>query len=103
MTKKIEEKDLINIIIHLISSSKLLIDEPKEYGPMRLFSAAKFLCKFLRKSSDKNTKIIVEKIIELDPKISRELLNKPEELKICLDDLSKLIAIKIRNQNEQNY
>ena len=46
MTKQIEEKDLINIIIHLISSSKLLIDEPKEYGPMRLFSAAKFLCKF---------------------------------------------------------
>ena len=97
MTKQIEEKDLINIIIHLISSSKLLIDEPKEYGPMRLFSAAKFLCKFLRKSSDKNTKIIVEKVIELDPKISRDLLNKPEELKICLDDLSKLIAIKIRN------
>ena len=97
MTKKIEEKDLINIIIHLISSSKLLIDEPKEYGPMRLFSAAKFLCQFLSKSSDNNTKIIVEKVIELDPKISRDLLNKPEQLKICLDDLSKLIAIKIRD------
>jgi len=30
MRKKIGEKDLINIIIHLISSSRLLIDEPKE-------------------------------------------------------------------------
>ena len=42
MRDSIREKDLLNIVIHLISSSRLIIDEPKEYGPMRLFSAAKY-------------------------------------------------------------
>ena len=100
MRKKIGEKDLINIIIHLISSSRLLIDEPKEYGPMRLFSAAKYLCQLLENTDDQNTKIIVEKIIELDPIISRDFINKPKELKNCLDDLSKLITDHIREYDE---
>ena len=100
MRKKIVEKDLINIIIHLISSSRLLIDEPKEYGPMRLFSAAKYLCQLLENTDDQNTKIIVEKIIELDPIISRDFFNKPKELKNCIDDLSKLITNHIREYDE---
>ena len=100
MKKDIVEKDLINIIIHLISSSRLLIDEPKEYGPMRLFSAAKYLCQLLENTDDQNINIIAEKIIELDPIISRDFFNKPNELKNCLDDLSKLITNHIREYDE---
>ena len=46
------------------------------------------------------SKIIVEKIIELDPIISRDFFNKPKELKNCLDDLSKLITNHIREYDE---
>ena len=38
----------------------------------------------------------VEKILELDPVISRDYFNKPEELKLCLDELSKLISSNIK-------
>ena len=96
MRDSIREKDLLNIVIHLISSSRLIIDEPKEYGPMRLFSAAKYLCKLIENSENRNTKNIVEKILELDPVIPRDYFNKPEELKLCLDELSKLISSNIK-------
>ena len=56
-----KEKDILNVIIHLISSSRLIIDEPKEYSPMRLFSAAKYLCKLLENTDDRNIRIIIEK------------------------------------------
>ena len=92
MKNNIEEKDLINVIIHLISSSRLIIDEPKEYSPMRLFSAAKYLSRLMENTDDQHIKIIVDKIIELDPIISRDLFNKPKELQECLDDLSKFIT-----------
>jgi len=94
-----KEKDILNVIIHLISSSRLIIDEPKEYSPMRLFSAAKYLCKLLENTDDRNIRIIIEKIVELDPIISRDYFNKPEELKICLDNFSKLIAQNLKEND----
>ena len=94
-----KEKDILNVIIHLISSSRLIIDEPKEYSPMRLFSAAKYLCNLLENTDDRNIRIIIEKIVELDPIISRDYFNKPEELKICLDNFSKLIAQNLKEND----
>ena len=41
-----------------------------------------------------------EEIIELDPIISRDFINKPKELKNCLDNLSKLITNNIREYDE---
>ena len=99
MTKIKKEREILNVIIHLISSSRLIIDEPKEYSPMRLFSAAKYLCKLLENTDNKNIKIIIEKIVELDPVISRDYFNKPEELKSWLDNFSKLIAQNLKEND----
>ena len=100
MNNSIKEKDLINVIIHLISSSRLIIDEPKEYSTMRLFSAAKYLCRLLKDTDDQNINLIVKKIIELEPIITRDLFNKPKELKLCLDVLSIFITKHIRGFDE---
>ena len=67
MNNSIKEKDLINVIIHLISSSRLIIDEPKEYSTMRLFSAAKYLCRLLKDTDDQNINLIVKKLLSLNP------------------------------------
>ena len=86
------EKHLFNIIIHLISSSRLLIDEPKEYGPMRLVTAASYISRYLENNTNSTNKIILKNIQNIDTLVSRNLFDKPEELKTKLDELSINLA-----------
>ena len=93
------EKDLFKIIIHLISSSRLLIDEPKEYGPMRLLTAASYLSQFLENHTNFKEKKLLKSIQNIDILVSRNLFDKPEKLKSTLDELSKNLA-KFLKKNE---
>ena len=86
------EKNLFNIIIHLISSSRLLIDEPKEYGPMRLVTAASYISRYLENNTNCTNKIILKNIQNIDTLVSRNLFDKPEKLKNKLDELSINLA-----------
>ena len=86
------EKNLFNIIIHLISSSRLLIDEPKEYGPMRLVTAASYISRYLENNTNCTNKIILKNIQNIDTLVSRNLFDKPEKLKKKLDELSINLA-----------
>ena len=86
------EKHLFNIIIHLISSSRLLIDEPKEYGPMRLVTAASYISRYLENNTNCTNKIILKNIQNIDTLVSRNLFDKPEKLKTKLDELSINLA-----------
>ena len=86
------EKHLFNIIIHLISSSRLLIDEPKEYGPMRLVTAASYISRYLENNTNCTNKIILKNIQNIDTLVSRNLFDKPEKLKNKLDELSINLA-----------
>jgi len=86
------EKNLFNIIIHLISSSRLLIDEPKEYGPMRLVTAASYISRYLENNTYSTNKKILKDIQNIDILVSRNLFDKPEKLKKKLDELSINLA-----------
>ena len=86
------EKELFKIIIHLISSSRLLIDEPKEYGPMRLVTAASYISRYIENNTYRTDKKLIKNIQEIDTLVSRNLFDKPEKLKSTLDELSINLA-----------
>lgn len=90
-----KEEELIKIIIHLISSSRLLIEEPKEYGPMRLLTAASYLSRYIEKNTNCKNKNILKNIQDTDTIVSRKLFDKPDKLKILLDELSSKLAVYI--------
>ena len=98
MTKIKKEREILNVIIHLISSSRLIIDEPKEYGTMRLVTAASYISKYLENNTYCTNKKLLKNIQDIDTLVSRNLFDKPEKLKTTLDELSIKLANHINTK-----
>lgn len=86
------EDEALEIVAFLVSAARLLLDEPVDYGPMRLLSAAQRLCAAATPRTAGPTRALLEAFDTQIPIWMRERLRNPEGYTAFLDDLGARIA-----------
>ena len=87
----LSEDQAIELLAFLLTAARCLLDEPADYGSMRLLDAAERLCLFAGKEVSPDAQDLFVQIVEEIPKIQR-YINQRERYAESMDSLCASMA-----------
>lgn len=85
------ERESLELVAFLLSSSRIQLDEPLHYASMRLLSAAEKTAEFLEGRVSTAGEKLLDEVNQLIAHAHIEILNE-DEYKATLDTLNRLVA-----------
>ncbi len=92
------EDEVVESLAFLISSARCQLDDPPDYGSMRLLDAAERLSAFVQDRASPQTKKLLALILEESPKIQSVIADR-EQYKSMLDELCRDMAQHLVEQS----
>jgi len=87
----VSEEEVFELLAFLVSAARSLIEEPADYGPMRLLTAAQKLCAFAAPRSADDTGVFAD-LAEHIPHGLRQRLRDPQGYVDFLDETCVTVA-----------
>lgn len=91
-TLVLSEDDALDVVAFLVTAARTLLDEPVDYGPMRLLSAAHHVCNVAAPRSSTAGRALLEEIGAGIPDGLRQRVRDPAAYRAFLDGLCTTIA-----------
>lgn len=88
----LSEDEVFELLAYLVSAARLLVDEPADYGPMRLLSGAQRLCALASPRMGVESRTLLQRLGEEIPGGLRRRLQDPEGYVAFLDDTCTTVA-----------
>lgn len=85
------ENEAVELLAFLITAARCLIDEPADYGAMRLLDAAERLCLFSKERASPEAQELLAHIVAMSPEIQSNV-NQRELFGDELDSLCRKVA-----------
>jgi hypothetical protein len=85
------EEELLELLTFLVTAARNMLDEPANYGPMRLLDAAERLSYFAEGRVSAETGALLRQILEESPRVQSDL-NQRERYQAGLDGLCTAVA-----------
>jgi len=89
--KVLSEDQTLELLAFFLTAARCLLDEPADYGSMRLLDAAERLCSFTKENVSPEAQYLFTLIIEESPKI-QGYINQRERFAESMDTLCASIA-----------
>ena len=89
----LSQDDVLELVAYLVTSARGLLDEPVDYGPMRLLTAAQRLCALAAgRVDDTALRAFLEKLAGDLPRDVAGRISDPERYRRALDEHCREIA-----------
>ena len=86
----LSEDEAIELLAFLVTAARTQSEEPTDYGPLRLLTAAERLTRFISERASPDTRSFLASSLELYPRQLREA--DPEFFDTTLDSLCRAVA-----------
>lgn len=90
-TMILSEDEVVELLAFLITAARGLIDEPNNYGPMRLLDAAERICIMGQDKASPETRELFAHIIAKSPEVQGEI-NRTDRFSSEIDSLCRSVA-----------
>ncbi len=87
----LNEDEAMELLTLLIVSARIQLDEPAQYGPLRLLTAADRLSGFIKARASKETRPLLTQMTEEIPQLHMQM-SDVEGYTAALDNLCKAVA-----------
>ncbi|MBI4277493.1 MAG: hypothetical protein HY660_03465 [Armatimonadetes bacterium] len=88
----LSEEEAIELLAFLVTAARCLLDEPVDYGPLRLLRAAELLCRRVEPRSSEERRQIFRRLAEEIPPNMARRQGDPAGYLAFLDASCRLIA-----------
>ena len=97
----LSEEEAVELLALLITSARIQIDEPAQYGPLRLLTAAERLSTFIKEHASAEAQPMLANLISEIPNMAMYMSDE-ERYVGALDGLCRAVAQHLveRSQNE---
>lgn len=85
------EEEVVELLAFLVTAARNLLDEPANYGPMRLLDGAERLSLFAEGRVSAETQALLQQIMTESPQVQSDL-NQRERYRAGLDGLCTAVA-----------
>ena len=85
--------EILEFVAYLVTSARGLLDEPADYGSMRLLNAAQRLCvQTASRIDDPSLRTVLERLAEDIPRDVVRRISDPQGYREALDDRCRAVA-----------
>jgi hypothetical protein len=86
------EDEAIELLAFLLTAARTQVDEPHDYGPLRLLTAAERLSRSISSRVTPETRGFIEEILRMFPQVHKFRMSDTEKYIEGLDNLCREIA-----------
>jgi hypothetical protein len=88
----LSELEVAELLAFLVTAARALIDEPVDYGPLRLLQAAEQLCSVVKNRVNGETKELMVRLAAQIPQATARRNGQPRQYLAFLDEACRSIA-----------
>lgn len=88
----LSQDEALQAVAFLVTAARALLDEPVDYGPMRLLSAARRICTAAAPRTAPEVAAWLRHLAEVIPTGLRDRLRDPQAYRVFLDELCRMVA-----------
>ena len=89
----LSQDEVLELIAYLVTSARGLLDEPVDYGPMRLINAAQRMCAWAApRTDDEALRALLERLVDGLPRDVARRISDPDGYRRALDEHCRVVA-----------